>query len=280
MNIKEVKLILKKLNVKPNKNLGQNFIVNNHTVQKIISTSDISKDDIIVEIGPGLGVLTESLVEKAKMVYAIEIDPSLSRYLSEKFSVYENLEVINEDILETDIPRHNKVVANIPYSITGSIFEKVFFNQTPPHGIMTIERNIANRIFISGNYKDFSRISVSVNAYLIPEMRFPISRSSFYPIPNINLSLIKVIPREKLNDFLLDQESSVFFLKLVAGIMPYKNKDLINALFLFFKASNNYFLTKDRITSVLREKSYIDKKVFTLQIDEFIELSNLFYSEK
>ena len=214
MNITEVKLILKKLNLKPKKQLGQNFLIDNNTVQKIISTSEILKDDIILEIGPGLGALTEKLIEKAKMVYAIEIDPSLSRYLSDKFSENENVEIINEDILEADVPQHNKVVANIPYSITGSIFEKVFYNQTPPQGIMTIEQSIANRIFISGKYKDFSRISVSVNAYLIPKMRFTISRSSFYPLPKINLSLIKLIPRENLNHFLLDQESSLFFFEI------------------------------------------------------------------
>jgi len=280
MNINDVKLILKKLNLKPSKKLGQNFLVNNHTLQKIISTSEILKEDVILEIGPGLGAITEELVEKAKKVYAVEIDPSLSRYLSEIFSVYENIEIINEDILKIDIPHHNKVVANIPYSITGPIFEKMFFNQTPPQGIMTIERNIADRIFISGNYKDFSRISVSVNAFLIPKSRSPIPRQSFYPLPKIDLSLIRVIPREIINDFLIDPLSSQFFLELVAGIMPYKNKNLLNALTLYFKAKYPYPYTKLNINSILQNTSYKDKKVFNLQINDFIELSRLFYSKK
>ncbi len=280
MNINDVKLILKKLNLKPSKILGQNFLVNNNTLQKIISTSEILKEDIILEIGPGLGALTKELVKKAKKVYAVEIDPSLSRYLLDIFSVYENIEIINEDILKIDIPHHNKVVANIPYSITGPIFEKMFFNQAPPQGIMTIERSIADRIFISGNYKDFSRISVSVNAFLIPKSRSPITRQSFYPLPKIDLSLIRVIPRENINDFLLDPMSSQFFLELVAGIMPYKNKNLLNALTLYFKANHPYPYSKQRINSVLQNTSYRDKKVFNLQINDFIELSRLFYSKK
>jgi 16S rRNA (adenine1518-N6/adenine1519-N6)-dimethyltransferase len=280
MNINEVKLILKKINLKPRKNLGQNFIVNNHTIQKIVSTSELLKDDIILEIGPGLGALTEKLVEKVKRVHAIEIDPLLSRYLSDKFSAYKNIEILNENILETDIPPHDKVVANIPYSITGPIFEKIFFNHTAPQGIMTIERSIADRIFISGNYKDFSRISVSVNAFLIPKSRFPISRNSFYPAPKIDLSLIRVIPRDDFNDFLSDPGSSHFFLELVAGIMPYKNKDLTNALTLYFKRNPLYLYTKQEIRTVLQNTSYKDKKVFTLQIKDFIDLSRLFYSKK
>jgi 16S rRNA (adenine1518-N6/adenine1519-N6)-dimethyltransferase len=280
MNINDVKLILKKINLKPSKILGQNFLVNNLSLQKIISTSEILKEDIILEVGPGLGALTKELVEKAKKVYAVEIDPSLSCYLSEIFSVYENIEIINEDILKIDIPPHNKVVANIPYSITGSIFEKIFFNQTPPQGIMTIERSIADRIFISGNYKDFSRISVSVNAFLIPKSRSQITRQSFYPSPKIDLSLIRVIPRDNINDFLLDPVSSQFFLELVAGIMPYKNKNLLNALTLYFKANHPYPFTKQKISSVLQNTSYKDKKVFNLQINDFIELSRLFYSKK
>jgi 16S rRNA (adenine1518-N6/adenine1519-N6)-dimethyltransferase len=280
MSINDVKLILKKLNLKPSKILGQNFLVNNHTLQKIISTSEILKEDIVLEIGPGLGALTKELVEKAKKVYAVEIDLSLGRYLSDIFSVYENIEIINEDILKIDIPHHNKVVANIPYSITGPIFEKMFFNQTPPQGIMTIERSIADRIFISGNYKDFSRISVSVNAFLIPKSRSPITRQSFYPLPKIDLSLIRVIPRENINDFLLDPVSSQFFLELVAGIMPYKNKNLLNALTLYFKANHPNHYSKQKINSVLQNTSYKDKKVFNLQISDFIELSRLFFSKK
>ncbi|MFX1311619.1 MAG: ribosomal RNA small subunit methyltransferase A, partial [Promethearchaeota archaeon] len=147
MNYTEVKLILGKLNLRPKKYLGQNFLIDNSILEKIIVLSGVSKEDTVLEIGPGLGALTEPLIKKAKKVYAIEIDSNLYKYLSEKFSIYNNCEIINDDILKIDIPPHNKVISNIPYTITGPILEKLFFNQDPPQGILIIEKNIVNRIF-------------------------------------------------------------------------------------------------------------------------------------
>lgn len=277
MNYKEAKLILHQLNLKPKKHLGQNFLTDNNILKKIISISEISKNDIILEIGPGLGALTERLVEKAKKVYAVEIDKTLYKYLSEKFSNYNNIKLINSNILKYQIPPCNKVISNIPYSITGPIFEKVFFNQNPPIGILIVEKAIADRIFISGIYKNFSRISISTNAYLQPVVKFTVSRNGFYPAPRIDLSLIKVIPKEKINPFLLENKSATFFLKFIAGIMPYKNKSIANALTLFFKNNSDYSYTKERILQILHENNYENKKLVEFQIEEFIELSKLFY---
>ena len=278
MNFKEIKLILNQLNFKPKKHLGQNFLIDNNILKKIISISEISKDDTILEIGPGLGALTEKLVDKARKVYAVEINSSLSKYLSEKLSGYDNIEIINEDILKIEIPEHNKVISNIPYTITGPILEKVFFKQNPPPGVLTIERNISNRIFLSRNYKDFSRISIGLNAFMKPTLKFAIPQHSFFPFPRIDLSLIKIIPKENLNPFLLKKKSAAFFLKFVAGIMPYKNKNIVNALLLFFKANRDSYHTKEKILQILQKNNYENKKVFNFKIEEFIELSRLFYS--
>ncbi|MHA2129618.1 MAG: 16S rRNA (adenine(1518)-N(6)/adenine(1519)-N(6))-dimethyltransferase RsmA [Promethearchaeota archaeon] len=277
MNYKEVKLILHQINLKPKKHLGQNFLIDNNILKKIISTAEISKNDTILEIGPGLGALTERLIEKAKKVYAVEIDNTLYKYLCDKFSSYDNLNLVNTDILNYRIPSCNKVISTIPYSITGPILEKVFFTQNPPTGVLIIEKTIADRIFISGSYKNFSRISISTNAYLQPAVKVSISRNGFYPTPKIALSLIKVIPKENINPFLLENKSAAFFLKFIAGIMPYKNKNIVNALTLFFKNNNNTSFTKDRILQILREKSCENKKTVEFQIEEFIELSKLFY---
>jgi len=134
MNIKEVQLILNQLNVIPNKKLGQNFIVDSLLTKKIISISELNDNDIILEIGPGLGALTEQLVKIVKKIYAIEIDRKLASFLKDKFSSFDNIEVIYGDILKIDIPKVNKVISNLPFTITGPIFEKVFFNDKPPHG--------------------------------------------------------------------------------------------------------------------------------------------------
>ncbi len=278
MNYRDVQLTLNRLNLKPKKHLGQNFLIDENISRKIITTSEITSKDIILEIGPGLGALTESIVKKVKKIYAIEIDPKLSKYLSEKFSVYNNIEIINDDILKINLPKHNKIISNIPYTITGPILEKAFFKQNPPSGILTIEKSIGKRIFLSGNYKEFSRISVSLNAFMKPIIKYNIPRNSFYPVPKIDLLLIKIIPNENLHPFLLDGYSTTFFLKFVAGIMPYKNKDIANALSYYFKATDQIHYSKEKILQILKNNNYENKKLFKYKIKEIVELSSLFYS--
>ena len=278
MNYRDVQLTLNRLNLKPKKHLGQNFLIDENISRKIITTSEITSKDIILEIGPGLGALTESIVKKVKKIYAIEIDPKLSKYLSEKFSVYNNIEIINDDILKINLPKHNKIISNIPYTITGPILEKAFFKQNPPSGILTIEKSIGKRIFLSGNYKEFSRISVSLNAFMKPIIKYNIPRNSFYPLPKIDLLLIKIIPNENLHPFLLDGYSTTFFLNFVAGIMPYKNKNIGNALSYYFKATDQIHYSKEKILQILKNNNYENKKLFKYKIKEFVELSSLFYS--
>ena len=147
MNKKEVQLILNQLNITPNKKLGQNFLVDPFLTKKIISISELNDKDIILEIGPGLGALTEKMVKIVKKIYAVEIDKKLVSFLIDKFSSFDNIEIINGDILKIDIPKVNKVVSNLPFTISGPIFERVFFNYNPPHGILTIEKSLADRIF-------------------------------------------------------------------------------------------------------------------------------------
>jgi len=278
MNYKDVELILNQLDFKPKKHLGQNFLTSRNIIDKIIKVSDISREDIILEVGPGIGALTKPLIEKAKKVYAVEIDPILSEYLSEKFSVHDNIEIINDDILRIDIPSHNKVVSNLPYKITGPILEKLFFKATAPQGILTIEKSIANRFFLSGNYKDFSRISIGLNAFMNPVVKYSIPRNSFYPIPKIDLALVKIIPKENLNQMLLNEESVQYFLGFIAGIMPYKNKNLVNALYLSFKVTRDSYYTKEKILNILQKENFENKKLFNYEIEKFIELSRIFHS--
>ena len=276
MNKSDVQLILKQLNIKPKKHLGQNFLIDKNIRDKIISTAEISKNDIILEIGPGLGALTEKLIDYAKQVYAIEIEPHFYSYLKNKFSDIDNLKLINGDILNVEVPPHNKVVSNIPYSITGPILERIFFTSNPPHGILTIESKLAERIFFRGDYKKYSRLTISVNSFMEPIQRYSISRNSFYPTPGIDLSLIKINPKVIINPFLLENKNIQFYLKFIAGIMPYKNKNIVNALEIFFSKTTS--LNKQEIIKILQENKFENKKVFTFKSPEFIELCKLFYN--
>ena len=279
MNKRETQLILNELGIIPNKKLGQNFLIDKNIVKKIILESQISKDDVILEIGSGLGILTEELMKFSKKVYAYEIDFKLFKYLKEKFSQIDNIEILNEDILKVNIPPHNVIVSNIPYSITGPIFEKVFYNEKPPRGILVIENSIAERLFIQKKkkYKDFSRITVSFNAFMVPVKKYNITRFKFFPAPRIDLSLIIVKPRERINPFLLSDKNRSFFLRFIAGIMPYKNKNIINAINLFLKNEKVINFPKPKILQYLKNKSINNEKVTKFKVDELVKLSELIF---
>jgi 16S rRNA (adenine1518-N6/adenine1519-N6)-dimethyltransferase len=278
MNYREVQLILDQLKFKPKKSLGQNFLIDKNVLDKIVAESNISSDDIILEVGSGLGALTTRLIERAKKTYAIEIDPILCKYLEEKFSAYKNIEIINRDILKADLPFHNKVVANIPYTITGPILEKVFFKSDPPEGIMIIEKKISKRIFFKGDYKNFSRITIGVNSFMKPIFMRDISSHCFYPVPKIKLSLIKIIPKEHISKFLLEESKRNFFLRLIAGIMPFKNKNISNALELFFRNNKIRNFEKEKIIGLLDEINLNDDKVFSFEVDQLIQISKLIFN--
>ncbi|MHA1467231.1 MAG: 16S rRNA (adenine(1518)-N(6)/adenine(1519)-N(6))-dimethyltransferase RsmA [Promethearchaeota archaeon] len=277
MNKSEVLYLLKQLGIRPNKDLGQNFLINKKTVSKIILESNIKITQSILEIGPGLGALTEDLVKKSNPIYAYEIDSVLFSYLSNKFSSYENLKLYNEDILKVKLPSTNIIISNIPYSITGPIFEKVFYNSQPPRGALIIENSIAERLFNRNNYKSFSRITVTFNAFMIPVKKFKISRFDFFPPPNIDLSLVIVEPRKAIDQLLLSDDGRTFFLKFVAGIMPYKNKNMVNALKYFLKNDKTFNHSKQHIEDFLRENQLKNDKVALYSVDEIVELSRKFY---
>ena len=277
MNKRETQLILEKHGIKPNKKLGQNFLFDKNIISKIISESHVLEDDIILEIGPGLGALTEALVKCCNKLHAYEIDFKLFQYLTKKFSKNKNLLLYNEDILKADIPQHNIVISNIPYTITGAIMEKVFYTENPPRGALIIENSIAERIFSKNQYKKFSRITVSFNAFMEPIKKHRISRFTFIPTPKIDLALIIIKPREDIAQFLLDEKQRKFFLKFVSGIMPYKNKNVINAINLFLNKEILGNLSKDDIYKYIDDPNLVEKKIAQCEVDEIVDLSKLIF---
>lgn len=277
MNKQQAQETLLEINLKPKKSLGQNFLIDPRVVNKIITTANLNKDDIILEVGTGLGALTTELSLRVKKVYSYEIDYKLFQYISKKVSSISNIEFIHGDILKSELPNHNKIVSNIPYTITGPLFEKVFYNEHPPEGTLIIEKSIADRIFNPEDYKKFSRISVSFNAFMNPVKKLKISSKSFYPSPRIELSLIKVKKKENVHPFLLEKKNKTFFLNFVAGIIPYKNKNMINALELFLKNKTEGPITRINLLIFLKDHNISNLKLFKFKTDELIEICvNLF----
>ncbi len=279
MNKVEVIRILNQIQVKPRKRLGQNFIVEENSLNKIISFANLLQTDIVLEVGAGLGGLTKKLVDKAKKVYAYEIDKRLYNYLLDKFSNYHNIEFICDDVLNADLPSHNKVVSNLPYTITGPVLEKLFYRQNSPEGTIVIEKKIADRIFSYNQHENFSRISVSSNSFVEPSARLDISKNSFYPVPRIDLSLVKLLPKN-LDPFLVNPSSREFFVKFIGWITPYKNKNLENALDIGLNNHLDPPPAKEEIYTIVSELNLIAQKVFNVPIEKFLILAKKIYSTK
>ncbi|TFG16757.1 MAG: ribosomal RNA small subunit methyltransferase A [Promethearchaeota archaeon] len=277
MNRNDTLSILKQLKLSPKKKLGQNFLIDENILKKIISISELTSDDIVLEIGAGLGALTFQLSTLVDKVYAYEIDKTLYQYLKTKFSSSPNIQLINEDILNANIPPHNKVVSNIPYSITGPILEKIFYKVSPPVGTLIIEKSLANRIFLKNSYKNFSRISINFNAFMIPMQKVSISPNAFYPSPKIELSMIKVLPRADIHPFLKSKETRAFFLEFISGIMPYKNKNLSNAIHSYLNTIKSDLISKNELKQYLASIDFDDIKLSQFKYDDFIVLSEKFY---
>jgi len=275
MNKHNLQKLLKNLHLTPRKRRGQTFLIDNNVRNKIISFAQISEDDIVLEVGAGLGVLTEELVKHASKVIAYELDPTLFSHLTKRFEEYTNIELLNQDVLKANLPPHDKVVSNLPFSATGELIEKLFFRNGASPGILMIEKKLADRIFPSENYKDFSRLTVSVNAFMTPIEMFTISRNSFYPRPNIDIAMVKLAPKESLNPFLATEEGRDFFLQFIRGIFPYKNKNMVNALQLFMKNSYSRALQKDVLKTHLKEKGFSNQKLFQFSEAEFIDLAKM-----
>jgi len=274
MNKDKLKLLFTQLDFTPKKRLGQNFLIDDSVLKKIIKLSNISNKDMVLEIGAGLGALTDRLIKKAKMVYAYELDPILHKYLEDKYVMEPFIKVINKDILNAKLPPHNKVISNPPYSITGPLLEKLFFHSNPPEGTLIIEKKIADRIFTKNNYKTFSRISVTVNSFMNPIKKLRISQNAFYPRPKIKLSLIKIGPKPFIHPLLKEDSKRKFYLEFIAGIMPYKNKNMVNAIELFLKSQySGLDIQKEAIKVYLEQNKIQNKKVSQLNFEQFPPLA-------
>jgi len=277
MNLAETRLILNTIGVIPNKSLGQNFLIDRNILIKMINEAEISKEETVLEIGAGIGALTTELEKKAKKVYAYEIDGVLYQYLKDKFSISKNVKIINADVLKSNIPPHDKIVSNIPYTITGPILEKFFYKENCPVGIMIIENSLSQRILDPKIYKNFSRLGVTFNAFMDLTNKYRISRKCFYPIPSIDLALIKIKPKTTLNSFLNESKRRKFFIEFIAGITPYKNKTFSNSLKLYIKNTSSLTMSESDILNFLKSNSISDEKLFHIQIDELITACKLLF---
>jgi len=219
---------------KPSKKLGQNFLADRKVLDRIIEVANISKDDTVLEIGPGQGSLTYALCQKAGKVIAVEKDEGLFDYLENKFSNINNLELVNKDILEflsSEFRIQNyKIVANIPYYLTSFLLRKIFSLESKPlEMILMVQKEVAERI--CSKYGEMNLLAISVQMFAEPEILFYVSKNSFWPKPKVDSAVIKLkvhLVKSSLREFNRVNEEKFF--DLVKAGFSSKRKLLANNL--------------------------------------------------
>lgn len=237
--VEETKMIMKKYGIFANKRLGQNFLISEDVVSGIIDNSNISENDLVIEIGPGLGTLTSKLVEKAKKVVCIELDQKMVTILEDRFRLYSNIEIINDDCLKVDLKqiiskareegcKEAKIVANLPYYITTPIIMKLLEERLDIKSItVMIQKEVAQRLAEKPGGKETGSITYTVWYYTIPRILFDVPNSSFIPEPEVTSSVIKFDVLDKPS---IDVEDEEKFFKIIKASFMQKRKTLANAL--------------------------------------------------
>ena len=247
MNLEqETRYILNKYNAHANKGYGQNFLIDQNVVDGIIEKAEVNKDDLIIEIGPGLGNLTSPLLENAGKVICIELDPKMVSILTDRFSLYNNFELINDDVLKVDLNKiieensnfkSAKVVANLPYYITTPIIMKLLEDKLNLESItVMVQKEVAERLADRPGGKEVGSITYSINYYTDPEIIISVPRDSFIPAPNVDSAVIKLDVLKEPKVKVLDEE---LFFKIIKFSFLQKRKTLINSL------SNSGLMPKD-----------------------------------
>lgn len=246
---KEVKRFAAELGLTPSKRLGQNFLIDENILKKIIEAADLKKEDTVLEIGPGLGILTKELASRSGKVMAIEKDKKLVSMLHEKFKDIKNLKIIEGDFLKTDISKLNllagyKVVANLPYSITGAAIRKIMeADPAPSMAVLMVQKEVTEKICAKPG--DMSLLSLSVQYYGISKLLFKVSRNSFWPVPKVDSAVVKIIFVKNKESEIRNQADKFFRLARAGFSAP--RKQLQNNL------ANGLHISKEKAAELLRQ---------------------------
>jgi 16S rRNA (adenine1518-N6/adenine1519-N6)-dimethyltransferase len=224
--LKETKKTLKYFGVTPREKMGQNFLINYDVIKQMISYASISKDDTVLDIGAGLGFLTEKIAEKAYGVIAVEKDPYLMKGLIQRLNGWRNIQFLYGDALKIEIPRFDKVVSTPPYYISTPLLfwllDKKF-----KLAIMTFQKELATRLVATAGSKDYCRLSVSTYYQSEVEILDHVSKKDFWPIPSVDSIIVRLKPKKP--PFLVKNEK--LFFEVVRVVFSQKNRKLRNAIF-------------------------------------------------
>jgi len=271
--------VLQKYNFNFQKKFGQNFLIDTHVLDKIIAESRITKDDFVLEIGPGIGTMTQYLCENAREVAAVEIDKNLIPILADTLSAYDNVEVINDDILKVDINRLAqeknggkpiKVVANLPYYITTPIIMGLFESHVPIDSItIMVQKEVADRMQEGPGSKDYGALSLAVQYYAKPEIVANVPPNCFMPRPNVGSAVIR-LTRHQEPPVRVEDEKMMF--RLIRASFNQRRKTLANGL----GNAPDIPLSKEQIQESIIELGVpVTIRGEALSLEQFASLSNI-----
>ena len=277
--LQETKFIMNQYNITANKSFGQNFLVDEEVVNNIIKKAEVSNEDLIIEIGPGLGTLTSRLLENAGKVICIEVDNKMVKILEDRFSLYNNFELINNDVLKENLKdlieknlsnsnlKKAKVVANLPYYITTPIIMKLLEDKLELDSItVMVQKEVAERLAEKPGGKETGAITYSIHYYTDPEIVLSVPNTAFIPSPKVDSAVIKLNVLKNPKIKVIDEK---MFFKVVKAAFMQKRKTLLNSL------TNAKIENKDFLEKMLRDLN-IDLKIRgeKLSLEEFGEISD------
>lgn len=278
--LEDTQFIMKKYKIRANKSLGQNFLINQNVVDKIVESSNISKEDLVIEIGPGLGTLTKELLERAGKVICIELDQKMIKILLDRFSLYDNFEIIHEDVLKVRLNKiikeekekngfkTAKIVANLPYYITTPIIMKLLEDRLDLESItVMVQKEVADRLIAIPGEKETGAITYSVYYYATSEGILEVPNDSFIPEPEVNSKVIKLTIRKEPP---VEVKSRGVMFKIIKSAFMQRRKTLLNAL-----TNTKVFMSKEEGLSILKDLN-LDENVRAenLSLEDFAEITN------
>ena len=276
--------VLQKYHFNFQKKFGQNFLIDPHVLEKIVEAAGVTKDDFVLEIGPGIGTMTQYLCENAREVTAVEIDTNLIPILEDTLSAYDNVTVINQDILKLDIAKlameRNggkpiKVVANLPYYITTPIIMGLFEKNVPVDSItVMVQKEVADRMQVGPGTKDYGALSLAVQYYAKPEIVANVPPNCFMPRPKVGSAVIKLTRYEKPPVEVHDER---LMFRLIRASFNQRRKTLVNGI----KNSGDFSLGKEEIEKIFEKCGLpLNIRGEALTLEQFAMLANCIYEEK
>lgn len=271
---KITKDILNEHGIKLNKNLGQNYLIDKNKRDQIINFGNVTKDDVVLEIGTGIGTLTIELAKKAKKVIAIEQDEKICRILAKRLKdeKIDNVELINDDALKVEFPEFNKIISNLPYQISSPITFK-FLDYDFDLAILMYQKEFAARMNGEVGTKDYSRLSAMLYFKCDVEKMTEVSNESFIPKPQIDSTVIKLTPKENT----IDNEDFHIYSKFTKALFQHRNKKIRNALIDSRHIISNIDkkVLKKRLNEIEDEKiqNYLKERVVVLSPEEILFIS-------